>query len=276
MSSSTSPSLYVLRHPLGFVLQVLRDFRANQGLLLAGAVAYYTLLSIIPLFTLAVVGISHLYGDEAWLGLLRGVLDLTLPGLTDSLLAQVREFLTHRRVVGWVGLGLMLFFSSLAFTVLENTLSVIFYHRVAVRRRHFVVSAVIPYVFVLLLGLGLLVMTVIAGAIQHLGDNVVLALLLTAIYMVMPNGGLSVRHALLGGVAAALLWEGARHVLIWYFATLSIVNVVYGSLATAIVALLSLEVGGMILLLGAQVIATYERLAGRYPPGADGGFHTDT
>jgi uncharacterized BrkB/YihY/UPF0761 family membrane protein len=32
----------------GFLLQVLGRFRQNQGLLLAGAIAYYTLLSIIP------------------------------------------------------------------------------------------------------------------------------------------------------------------------------------------------------------------------------------
>jgi uncharacterized BrkB/YihY/UPF0761 family membrane protein len=37
---------YVLKHPGVFAIQVLKSFRANQGLLLAGAVAYYALLSI--------------------------------------------------------------------------------------------------------------------------------------------------------------------------------------------------------------------------------------
>ena len=48
--------------------------------------------------------------------------------------------------------------------------------------------------------------------------------------------------------------------LIWYFSTLSQVNVVYGSLTTAIVVLLSLEIAATLVLLGAQVIAQYERL----------------
>jgi uncharacterized BrkB/YihY/UPF0761 family membrane protein len=39
------------------------------------------------------------------------------------------------------------------------------------------------------------------------------------------------------------------------------VNVVYGSLTTAIVVLLSLEIAAALLLLGAQVIAEYERIA---------------
>lgn len=39
----------VLKNPLTFALKVLKGFQANQGLLLAGAVAYYALLSIVPM-----------------------------------------------------------------------------------------------------------------------------------------------------------------------------------------------------------------------------------
>jgi membrane protein len=88
-------------------------------------------------------------------------------------------------------------------------------------------------------------------------------LLLTSLYLVMPVGRLAWHHALVGGVTAALLWELTRHFLIWYFSTLSFVNVVYGTLATAVVILLSLEAAALILLLGAQVIASYERLGMR-------------
>ena len=55
--------------------------------------------------------------------------------------------------------------------------------------------------------------------------------------------------------------------LLWYFATLSQVNVVYGSLTTAIVVLLSLEIAAALLLLGAQVISEHERI-GRSDPNA--------
>jgi uncharacterized BrkB/YihY/UPF0761 family membrane protein len=56
------------------------------------------------------------------------------------------------------------------------------------------------------------------------------------------------------------LWECIRRALGWYFGTLSQVSVVYGSLTTSIIVLLSLEVAATLLLLGAQVIAEYERL----------------
>jgi YihY family inner membrane protein len=190
--------------------------------------------------------------------------------------------------MGWVLLVQMLFFSSLAFTVLENAMSVIHHHRVTIRRRHFLISAVIPYCYIISLGIGLLLVTLVAGSLKAMGQaqveflgrtwslggvsGVLLYLLgvggeifiLTSIYMVMPVGRPSLRHALIGGVAATILWELTRHVLVWYFATLSQIGTVYGSLTTAIVVLVSLELLSTLLMFGAQVIAEYERI-GRSP-----------
>ena len=50
--------------PGRFAWRTLKAFRANQGLLLAGAVAYYALLSIVPLLILTVIALSHLI-DQA-------------------------------------------------------------------------------------------------------------------------------------------------------------------------------------------------------------------
>ena len=63
--------------------------------------------------------------------------------------------------------------------------------------------------------------------------------------------------------------------LVWYFSTLSQVNVVYGSFATTIVVLLSLEIAALVLLLGAQVIAEYERTVRALGGGAARALHTD-
>ena len=273
----------VLNHPAAFALRTLNGFRANQGLLLAGAVAYYALLSVVPLLVLIVIALSHVVDQAELLQTLGRYLEWLAPGQSKTIVAELASFLQHRDVIGWVLLATMLFFSSLAFTVLENAMSVIFHHRVAIRRRHFLVSALIPYGYILSLGIGLLLVTLVAGSLQAMGQEsvqflgrrwslggvsgVLLYLLgvagevfvLTSIYLVMPVGRLSLRHALLGGVTAALLWEVSRHLLLWYFATLSQIGTVYGSLTTAIVVLLSLEVAATLLLLGAQVISEYER-----------------
>ncbi|HMC15162.1 MAG TPA: YihY/virulence factor BrkB family protein [Albitalea sp.] len=274
----------VLKNPGAFALQTLKAFRANQGLLLAGAVAYYALLSIVPLLILVVIGLSHWIPQEELLQTLAHYLEWLVPGQSKAIVGELAHFLEHRDVIGWVLLATMLFFSSLAFTVLENAMSVIFIHRVAIRRRRFLVSALLPYCYILFLGLGLLIVTLVSGSLQAIGEEsvrflgrwwslhgisgVLLYLLgvggeifvLTSVYLVMPVGRLSLRHALLGAVSATVLWELTRHILVWYFATLSQVSVVYGSLTTAIVVLLSLEIAATLLLLGAQVISEYERI----------------
>ena len=280
----------ILRHPGSFVLCVLKGFRANQGLLLAGAVAYYTLLSMIPLMILLLIALSNFIDESRLLATLAEYLQFIVPGQADALVAELRTFLRHRGEVGGVLLLTMLLFSALAFTVLENAMSVIFIHRVAVRRRRFIVSAMLPYLFILFLAVGLVVVTVVAGKLAVLATRDITVfgvphsledlsgyllyllgvageiLILTAIYLVMPVGRLSFRHALIGGVSAGLLWEIMRHVIVWYYGTISQVRLVYGSLATAIAVMLSVEIAAIVLLLGAQVIAEYERI-GREPAG---------
>ena len=274
----------VLKHPGTFALRTLKAFRANQGLLLAGAVAYYALLSIVPLLILAVIALSQIIDENELLQTVGRYLEWLIPGQSGAIVAELSSFLAHRDVLGWVLLASMLFFSSLAFSVLESTMSVIFHHRVVTRRRRFLVSAVIPYLYILSLGLGLLLVTLVAGSLQAMGraevdflgrswslggaSGVLLYLLgfageifvLTSVYLVMPVGRPSLTHALVGAVTAALLWELSRHALLWYFATLSQISTVYGSLTTAIAVLLSLELAATLLLLGAQVIAEYERM----------------
>src|SRR2546427_209935 len=115
---------YVVTHPGAFTLRVLRAFRANQGLLLAGAVAYYTLLSIVPLLILMVIALSQIIDQGELLATLGRYLEWLIPGQSKAVIGELASFLDHRGVIGWVLLVTMVFFSSLAFTVLENATAV--------------------------------------------------------------------------------------------------------------------------------------------------------
>ena len=278
-----SPAVEIARHPWPFAVEVFREFGRNPGLLLAGAVAYYMLLSIVPLLILLVVVLSNVLEPAALLATLARYLDLVVPGHTKDIIDDLAGFLQHRAAVSGVILLTILFFSSLAFGVLEDAFAVIFHHRRRERARSWLASALIPYAFIVVLAVGLVVITIVSGALQTLAVREFHAfgelrtfgvlsvwfiyltgiageiLLLTAIYLVMPAGQLRLRHALIGGIVAGLLWEVTRHVLVWYFATLSQISVVYGSFATTIALLLSFEIAATVLLLGAQVIAIYER-----------------
>ena len=274
----------LLRQLFSFLARVLSDFRRNQGLLLSGAVAYYTLLSIVPLSILALIGLSRFAREEQLFHTLSTYLEMIIPGYAATLTDQVRVFLEHRNVIGIVGLLVMLFFSSIAFTVLENAMSVIFFHRVKIKRRHFFVSAIIPYVYILALGLGILIVSFITGAIETVEKRQLLflglrlslegtaglalyasgiageVLLLTSIYLVMPGVHITFRRALIGGIAATILWEITRRVIVWYYKTYTFVNLIYGSFASVVVFLLGVEAVALIVLLGAQVIAELEHV----------------
>ena len=280
----------VWRSPLRFLVEVASEFRDNQGFLLAGAVAYYTLLSIVPMFALMLIVLSQVVDQGTLIETTRSYLSLVIPSQAGLVTDQIKTFLQHWRLAGGLVFISLIFFSALAFTVLENAMSVIFFHRASVRRRHFLVSAIIPYLYILLLAIGMIVVSTASSALNALAQDKLAVLgarislsgasaallyllgvlgevlLLTSLYMVLPVGHLSIRKALAGGITAAVLWEITRQFLVWYFSTLSVVNFIYGSFATAIIVLLTIEAGAVIVLLGAQVIANYERLS----PGAFG------
>jgi membrane protein len=220
----------IMRRFGGFLLRVLNRFRQNQGMLLSGAVAYYTLLSLIPMIALTLVVMSHFLNEEQLFHTISTYLEMVVPRYASTLTEQVQVFLSNRQVIGVVGFIFMLFFSSMAFTVLENAMSVIFFHRFRIQRRHFLISAVIPYIYIFLLCMGISIVSFIAGVLQTIEDKELMVLgmslklasasrtalyvfgifgevlMLTSLYLVMPVGRVTFRHALMGGVLATVLW----------------------------------------------------------------------
>jgi membrane protein len=298
MMSKKQNSNWRLGRLFSFLLRVLRGFKRNHGLLLSSAIAYNTLLSIVPMSILALIVLSHFIGEEQLFQTLSTYIEMLIPGYAATLNEQVRVFLEHRKVIGIIGFGVMLFFSSIAFSMLSNAMSVIFFQRVRIRRRNFLLSAIIPYVYILLMGLGIVLMSFIEGALEILEKKQLLlfgwslsledtsraalfmlgifgeVLMFTSIYLVMPVIRITFRHALIGGVTATILWEITRRILVWYYARVSLVNLIYGSIATVVVALLSVEAVALILLLGAQVIAELERKTDELTEEKRSGFET--
>jgi YihY family inner membrane protein len=264
---------------LRFLIQVVRGFNRNRGLLLSGALAYYTLLSAVPMSILILIVLSHFVREERLFHALSSYAEMVVPGYAPALTQQILFFFAHRHAVGVIGFVIMLFFSSMAFTVLEDAMAAIFFHRAKAQRRHFLISAIMPYLYMLAIGIAIVLVSSITGALEILEKSrleilgwtlslkttsrVIVYLvgimsevfLLTSIYLIMPAVRIRFRHALAGGAAATILWEITRSVLVWYYSNLSMINLIYGSFATAAVSLLTTEAAALILLLGAQVIA---------------------
>lgn len=273
------------RRVLHFSWRVLADFMANRGLLLAGGVGYNVLLSIVPLFAVFAAMLSYVVDEAQLVSIIRAQARLVAPGQAALLVETVQQFLASRELLSIVGVLALLFFSSLAFRMLDDAMAIIFHRQAHHGARSLWVTVLLPYAFVLVLGIGVLGLTlvvVLANAVSERsivfpGMEITLSwapalamyvlgfagigLLFTAIYKVLPATRIAWSRALIGGFAAAGLWELLLRALMYYFDNISLVGAVYGSFATIIVALLCLELGAVILLLGAQIIAELERNA---------------
>lgn len=274
-----------------FAGRVLRDFFfRNNGLLLTGAVAYNAMLSLVPLAAVLVVFFSQFFKEELLMDAITTEVALISPRATPMVVGVLQTFLESRQLAGWIGVGVLLFFSSLAFRVLENAFAIIFHRKIPSVKRRFWISALLPYMFIGLVAAGLIIITAFTALIESTAGRSIgfggmdiglswlagvglyiagfagLVLLFTTLYKIMPVTKISFRLALCGGITAAVMWEILRSGLVGYFTHLSLVNAVYGSMATTIILLLTMEAAALIVLLGAQVIAELQRSIQRGTP----------
>lgn len=272
----------VLRRIACFGVRVVSSFLRNRGILLAGGVGYNALLSLVPLLTLLVAALTLFFDEGRILDALRPQLQLMIPQHADSILQAVQDFLRNHAATSLLSVAALLFFSSIAFRMLEEAVAQIFHTSERGERRSFWTSALLPYLFLLCLMISLLFMTVLTSVLDGVGAHtfrilgrtisleatihsslrlasfLALVLLFTGIYVVLPVVKISWRRALVGGLCAAVLWRLVGLFMGYYFANISMVSVIYGSLATVIVVLLLLEILFVIVLLAAQVIAELE------------------
>jgi membrane protein len=262
-----------------FLVRVVTHLSKNHALLLAGGIAYNALLSIVPIIAILLTALTHIVDQQQLLGIIATELALLIPSQAQTITEQVAFLMNEANVIGTIGIFVLLFFSSWAFKILEGALAIIFARSKSRRKRNVWLSAVLPYIFLVVLAVGLFALTTLVAVLEALSDESIkigsyvlslgalpalglklagfltLVILFTAIYRVMPITEVSFRRALTGGVAAAVVWDGLRRVLMVYFGKISLVSVVYGSLATVIIVLLTLEFMALIILFGAQVIS---------------------
>ena len=289
------------RYPLiAFTRRVISRFLANKGLLLAGGMAWNTLLSMVPLVAVILLIVSTVFERSRIVATVEAELQVLVPSHASLITGAVVDFLDDRGVVGGVLFAALLFFSSFTFRMMEDAFHLIFHDPERPVTRRFWVSATLPYGFIAVITMLLLLVTAATALFDSLSADQVtilgyemrwragsrlllqssgfvgLVVLFSALYALMPARDVAPRRAFIGGLTTAVLWQATRTVLVYYFEHISVVNVVYGSLATVVVVLLTMEVACVIILLGAQVIALLERHAdeglpwhGQTPDGID-------
>lgn len=268
---------------VAFAWRVVRGFFRNKGLLLASAVGYNALLSLIPLLVITLVALTHFFDHGVVAHVLVARIRPLAPGLAPALREAISSFVASRHLVGWGGLVVLIVVSSVAFRMLEEAMAVIFRRPRRLRPRRVTGSLLIQFGYVPFVALAVSLLTGLTFAVRALDDGVVfglrwfaplagilpfvvtvasflgLTMLLSSFYWIMPVVKVPFRLALTGGFVAALLWILLNTALAWFFEHLSLVNVLYGSLGTVIIVLVSMEAFAVILLLGAQLVAEVDR-----------------
>jgi membrane protein len=249
-----------------FFVITFRQAHEDGVWLTASALAFVTVLSLIPLLTaFSFVG-ARVFSQYPQRSL--EVFVQVLPYSDKTVTDKINEFMDQAETIH--GVGVLAFFAStlFLFATVEETLNKIWN---ASRRRPFRVRLLS---FVLLLFWGPLLVGATFTSLILLRQSPGLRLLfeqslllsiapfvatvvgLTTLYWLVPYTVVKLRDALAGGLLAGILLEIVRQSFGSYVQVFRNVNVVYGSFAFAMLFMISLELTWMIILLGSEVAYT--------------------
>jgi membrane protein len=248
--------------------RVLRKFFADRGTHLAAMIAYFALLSFVPLLllSLALLGLVHQADENSFFV---RQLEKTFPSTSlDSILRAVRAIQSNAAALGAVGAGFLLWSSLSFFSVLESAFNIVygrpnrgFLHGKALATLMMGGSLVSLFVSLVIGSVGQEILKryfgfagdatsarVVAIAVSTLGVLVFLA----SAYYVLTNADVSLREVLPGAITASIILE-ATFQLLPVYVDLSKHNPVLQTLSGPAVLLVWLYVMANVIVLGAEV-----------------------
>ena len=176
-----------------------------MGFCWRGGGGYNVLLSAVPLLAVLGVLLTRVVEEEQLLEVMAIQAQHFAPAHAGLWLDAVRAFMESRDIIGIAGIPVLLFFSSFAFRMLEDSIAIIF-HRPENPSRSFWLSAALPYAFMLTLTLVFAFVDMLydePGLILYLLSFVSVFVMFSAVYKVFPIVHISPRRAVIGGLVAA-------------------------------------------------------------------------
>ncbi|MCF8054138.1 MAG: YihY family inner membrane protein [Deltaproteobacteria bacterium] len=258
----------------------INNFQTNGNTNHAGAIAFYSLLSIVPLSLLTVFVAGNLfdnntkiYEDLIWW------VDYYYPEVSPKLFSRVLERVgQNTQIIGWIALATSIWFSSFVFGAIETAFNTIFRSR---RIRGYLLSkafatAMIPLCWLIAIFsmvAHLLLEKIITGtAISNLFPPVMQTWMLpnilpfavgwvffAIVYKIVPTSKISWIGALTGSFIFCLLLGAAKMFFSWYISTFGSYDIIFGSLEKMIILLIWMFYVAFIFLFCAELIASYER-----------------
>lgn len=266
------------------LFEAFREFFSDNCLNLSAAIAFYSILSVIPIifFILFASGLIIGSSESAYTAVVEFVRQIH-PYLEDKLLLGIKNLSETGGVLGWVGFAFLLWISTMIFSSLDVAFTIIF--GINKRGRFFFKSiliavAVIPLgviaiLFSILINIAAVIientglvlfgidignLIVNATLIRHIIPIAVVIVFFTLIFKFIPNKKIYFSHALMGGVICSILLEIAKLLFGLYLSSGgNPANFVYGPLNALIYIVLWVFYLASMILFSAEIISVLER-----------------
>lgn len=252
---------------MGFARYIVQCITSGHSLQVASALAYTTLLSLVPLLAVMAGFLGALPGFSQFEDMIRDfVFENFVPAFGETIDDYLGQFAERASQLTLSGIGFLVVIALMLMATIENAFNDIW--RVSERRGlllRFLIYWLVLTLGPILVGVGLAstsYLLTMSGTEQvldfdrHLLSAVpflMTTIALVLLYILVPNCHVPVRYAVIGAIGAAVLFESAKYGFAYYVTTVPTYGAIYGALAVLPIFLVWIYVSWIIVLLGAQL-----------------------
>jgi membrane protein len=257
-------------------------FYHSDNLTYAASIAYYALLSLFPVFLLALALLGRATADAHDR---QAVVEFVLqyfPSQFDFITRQLNTLGRNAATFGVAGMIALVWGALGVFGAISTAMN---YAWGVEKQRSYWKHKLLSFVMLLIAGLILLVALLLVSASQVVGSswfagvltrfpglgvlrslavrNATTLLFIAVVgfvYYFVPNAKVRFRDVWIGAIVTGLLWRGALFGFSWYVRDMSRYNHIHGSIAAVIVFLVWVYISAVLLLFGVEITAANARL----------------
>ncbi|NTU42368.1 MAG: YihY/virulence factor BrkB family protein [Nitrospirales bacterium] len=250
------------------------DFFKDEGVLLSGALSFFTMTAIVPFCLILVTILGYLLGEnQELLRFLTSKLVSFFPRITHEITDELRKLISFRGL-GTFSLLLYAVLSYELFSTIERAMNLIFKTKA---KRHFLLSFLLSIVFITLIIASLMISFGLSSAIPAIRGVqefvpglqigvvtgffvgvvipfVLIFMIVTSMYTLLPKKRVRLANAATGALFTTLMIEPAKHAFTFYVLKVSKLGTIYGPLSAIVIFLLWIYYSSCILLIGAEIV----------------------